>query len=489
MPPSEPSVVVAPVAVPSTALLGRRIFASAHFHALLSGAVAALHAVLVLGRIHPDELYQVLEPGLNRAFGFGVMAWEWQVGLRNWALPGIVSLILKAARGAAIEDPRWWRALIEIPQYALHVAMLLAVYRLAARRVSHPAALLSIWLVALYGPVTFFAGRTMGESISTAFLVWGLEQLDDKNASASAAALAGVLFGAAEIARYGSAVIIIAALLWLLSARRWKAFALTVTCGLVMAAALGALDNATWGDWFHSLKAYIDFNVTSGKAAAQFGTLPWFYYFLRFFLAPFAAIGLVRWFFRPEERAWNLVFCAVAYWLAIALTPHKEARFLYPTLVLLSVAAAPSFSALFVSVFAAPGQYRNKALLLLALAVNAAFFVFPGEFSPRRTEQFQLTAQAGRQATAFALVNEGLWGAGGHFYLGANIPWCTCDFPTDPCFQMATRCSKEDIARGAQCPAAFNRVVTTDGRAEAELEKAGFTLLERRGISALWGRD
>ncbi len=489
MPDSDLSPSLEPVAATAQVTPGVSILTSARFHALVSGAVAALHAVLVLGRIHPDELYQVLEPGLNRAFGFGVMAWEWQVGLRNWALPGVVSLILKAARWANIEDPRWWRALIEIPQYALHVGMLLAVYRLAARRVSQSAALLSIWLVALYGPVTFFAGRTMGESISTAFLVWGLERLDDKKASAWAAVLAGVLFGAAEVARYGSAVIIVAALLWLLLTRRFKTLALTAASGMLIAAALGALDNATWGDWFHSLKAYVDYNVTSGKAAAQFGALPWYYYFLRFFLAPFAAVGFVRWFSQPGERAWSLVFCALAYWLAIALTPHKEARFLYPTLVLLTVAAAPSFATLFLSVFTTVGQYRNKALLLFVLVLNVAFFVFPGEFSPRRTEQFQLTAKAGRQATGFAIVNEGLWGAAGHFYLGVNIPWCTCDFPTDSCFQMASQCSKESIARGAQCPAAFNRVVTTDGRAEAELEKAGFALLERRGISALWGRD
>ena len=40
---------------------------------------AALHALLLLGRLHPDELFQSLEIALHRAYGFGIVPWEWQV--------------------------------------------------------------------------------------------------------------------------------------------------------------------------------------------------------------------------------------------------------------------------------------------------------------------------------------------------------------------------------------------------------------------------
>ena len=43
---------------------------------------AALEAVLQLGRLHPDEVFQFLEPANVQAFGYGTLAWEWDAGLR-----------------------------------------------------------------------------------------------------------------------------------------------------------------------------------------------------------------------------------------------------------------------------------------------------------------------------------------------------------------------------------------------------------------------
>ena len=37
---------------------------------------AALHALLLLGRLHPDELFQSLEIAFHRTYGFGVVPWE-----------------------------------------------------------------------------------------------------------------------------------------------------------------------------------------------------------------------------------------------------------------------------------------------------------------------------------------------------------------------------------------------------------------------------
>ncbi len=458
-------------------------------HLCGAALVAAFHAVYFLGRLHPDEVYQTLEPALHRAFQFGIVAWEWQVGLRNWAIPGAIAFVLRAAKGAGIEDPRIWRALIEVPQFGLHLAMLIAVFRLSARRVSENQALFATWLVALYGPVVFFGGRTMGEGISTAFLICGLERLDANTKRVGPAVLAGLLLGCAGVARYGSAAVIFPALVWLVFSRRFKDCILTVVSGGAVALALGYLDLVTWGDWFHSLKAYFNFNVTSGQAVAQFGALPWYYYFQRFFLAPFAGVGFWYWRKRPEVTNWLLVTSAVGYWVTIALTPHKEARFMYPTLVLLTVAAAPAFAQFWTETFSQQTSRRRRAVALVAVLSGSAFYLFNGEFAPQRTAQFQLTAKAGRSATGFALINDGLWGAGGNFYLGTDIPWCTCDFAEQPCFQMAARCSKSAIASGQPCAAVFNRVVTTDTRAETELTQAGFVLLERRGESSLWGRD
>ena len=43
--------------------------------ALLLGALPAVLAVAQLGRLHPDEVYQSLEPAFFRVHGYGVLAW------------------------------------------------------------------------------------------------------------------------------------------------------------------------------------------------------------------------------------------------------------------------------------------------------------------------------------------------------------------------------------------------------------------------------
>src|SRR5215467_688733 len=143
------------------------------------GAVPALTAVLQLGRIHPDEVYQWLEPAFYRARGYGVLSWEWSRGIRNWAIPIVFAWVLKLCAAIGISNPRIYRAVLEIPQYLLHVAMLAAVFRYSARRVGLQWAMLATAAVALCEPIIVFAGRTMGESFSAAFLVIAIAALDE----------------------------------------------------------------------------------------------------------------------------------------------------------------------------------------------------------------------------------------------------------------------------------------------------------------------
>ena len=74
------------------------------FVAAAVAAVAAVVAVAQLGRLHPDEVFQTLEPANYRAFGYGILAWEWQAGLRNWAVPGLFAWLLMFAAALEINE-------------------------------------------------------------------------------------------------------------------------------------------------------------------------------------------------------------------------------------------------------------------------------------------------------------------------------------------------------------------------------------------------
>ncbi len=460
---------------PPTVAPGAGVLPLAKGWLVLLGGVALVPAVLAvaqLGRIHPDEVYQVLEPAWHRVHGYGVLAWEWRDGLRNWAVPFGVAGMLRLADWLGLTHPQAYRALIALPQVALHGWMLLAAYRFAERRAGPAGGLLATLLLGLYGPVLVFAGRTMSESFSAAFLVVGLEAIDRKERLTRAGLLAGLALGLAVVTRYGSAVFVLAALLWLGLAGRWRVLAFTCVGGLVVALGLGALDWGTWGSPFHSLIAYLRFNVLSDGAARQFGAHPpGFYVPVLLTAVPAWAwlAGLLGLATRGRRLALSLpLFCAAAYVVAVSATPHKEERFLYPALVLLVLAAAPVLASWLMQATHSAGVRWGGAALALATTVAPAAFYPPQDL---RADQFRaiVSATRGEGATGLLIVNEGLWGAGGFFYIGRNIPWLTCDWPQDWAFQRAVR------------DPTFNRAVTFEGRALEELQAAGFRVVGQVG--------
>lgn len=502
---------------------------------------AALHALLLLGRLHPDELFQSLEIALHRAYGYGVVPWEWQVppnaalatqpwGIRNHLVPMVLATLFKLGDVMGLSSVMGRRVLAEVPQFLLHVAMLGAVFRVAARRVSHQLARPCLWLVALYGPLVWFGGRTMSESFSTAFLVWGLERLDDQEAQPGSWAWGGALLGLAQVTRYGSAAVIVPAMIWLLLNRRFRTFALAAAGGLVVAFFLGLLDKLTWGQWFHSLIHYVRFNVTSGQAALSFGAQPWWTYVPRLLLPPFAFVGLFltarrdRWLqpgvvvlllcaalaviaerspsmakFSPwfglfgalalgwlllkrdTKRPTIFIAAGLGYAVVISATAHKEDRFLYPALILFTVAAAPPFVAWAKEL----RVVSQRAAGVVALS-GFCFFLFPSPYDVLRKEQFQLAVKASHGVTGLVIMNEGMWGSPGYFYLGKNVPWCPCDFPEDGCFQHAARDSR--FNRGIYWSNGGEAEKLRDARSKAAFEAAGFHLVEQRGLASLFER-
>jgi GPI mannosyltransferase 3 len=465
----------APLPIPASASLNptdpRRL-------AFALALVPALVGAIQLGRLHPDEVYQYLEPALHKAYGYGVLAWEWQVGLRNWSVPLLLSFLFKLGDAFGLSEPQARRLLVGVPLWALQGAALLSVYRLAARRLSAASARWAMVLMGLWCIAVTWQGRTMSESISAGFLVWALERLDARG-KPNDAALGGALLGLSVVARYGSAVFVAAAMLWLLWQRRWRDFGAAAGAGLLVALGLGWLDAATWGNWFHSFREYVDFNVLSGKSAQQFGASPWWFYlpFLGW-LAPWAWPGLVASWKLPRPRAGILVFPALAYLAAISATAHKEQRFLYPALVLLAIAGTIGTLALLEKQL---GLLARRGLLALCFTGLVVPYFFPNPaFDVQRPEQFRLEVKASRGATGLMIGNEGIWGAGGFFYAGANIPWFPFDFPNDPRVQQAVRDPR------------FNRIVlwawgdARDGEAKTLFEAAGYRVQETQGPCALW---
>jgi phosphatidylinositol glycan class B len=418
--------------------------------ALVLGALPAVLAVAQLGRLHPDEVYQSLEPAFFRVHGYGVLAWEWHQGLRNWAVPLALAGLFRASGWLGVVDPWTLRGLVGIPLALLHALALLAAFRLG-RRESHLAGWAALLGLGLLPMAWAYAGRTLSEPLSAEL-------------------------GLSVVARYGSVPVVLGALAWLAACRRWRALLWTLAGGAVVAALLAALDAWSWGSPFHSLIAWTRFNVLSDGAVRAFGAEPPRFYgalllgLVPAWVWPMLGYGLLR----PapgRPRVGLPLAMALAALGALLSTAHKEERFLYPLVVLLVLAAAPALGRLLETL----PRLAGLALGVLALASSLSS---QSTTIDARGDEFRALVRSarGQEVSGLLLVNEGVWGSGGFFYLGKRIPWLTSDWPADASF------------RAAMADVRFNRAITFEGRALDALGAAGFrvqgtvgreTLLER----------
>jgi hypothetical protein len=366
------------------------------------------------------------------------------------------------------------RGLVAIPLWALQAWGLVAAVRLGRRRAGE----LGGWAIAFaIGCLPVFvvvSGRTLGEALSVALLLVAADALSREERPRWDGPLGGAALGLAFVVRYGSLPALAAALGWVALRRRWSLLGWALVGLGVVLIGLGGLDWATWGRPWHSVAAWFQFNVGSGGAARAFGTEPASYYwsFLWSELPKWVwpALLLSMWWLRPRVGVPGAV--AVLMLAALLKTAHKEERFLYPVLVLLVAEAAPVVAVL-LERLRTGWQRVVVGAGLLGLTVLAS-----PPSTDLRGDQFRAIVKASRPAdvTGLLIVNEGLWGSGGFFYIGKKIPWLTSDWPHDAAFQLAMR------------DARFNRVVTFEGRALAELQAAGFRVIGTEGRETILAR-
>jgi GPI mannosyltransferase 3 len=288
----------------------------------------------------PDEVYQSLEPAHRLVFGYGLQAWEFVEGARNWALPGLVAALFKLSTWLGLGEPRGYLGLTRGGFALLGAATAWGSWRLArGYGASELASAAGASLFALTAVPLYFAPRAMSENASALPVVLGLALALTPGASRRAGVAGASLLGLAVLLRLQNGVFCVGLLAVLAARRDWRAArdALAVLAG--WAFLFGLLDRLTWGRWFHSALVYLDFNLVQGKAAA-WGTAPFSYYNRVLFRAMggptliAAVLSLLA-----ARRAPGLLAVAAAFFLLHAQQPHKELRFLVPVLPLFAALA------------------------------------------------------------------------------------------------------------------------------------------------------
>jgi GPI mannosyltransferase 3 len=310
---------------------------------LLAGGLARLWLALGdHGLYWPDEVHQTLEPAHRLAFGYGLVAWEYRQGARNWTLAGLLSGLMSLSAWLGLDHPRGYLLVVRLAFVAVALATALASYRLCRTLGgSRLAAACAAAFWACAAPAAYFGHRALSETAAALLVVLGFAQALRAHAGWRPLALGASLLGLATLIRLQVGVFGLALPLLLLARGRRRAAS---TAGLTLAAwaaVYGLIDRLTWGAWFHSAREYLRFNLTEGRSV-QWGAEPADYYVrvLVTSLGPGLMLLLSALVGLAFRRAPGPLVTAVAFVALHAAIPHKELRFVIPALPLLGALAA-----------------------------------------------------------------------------------------------------------------------------------------------------
>lgn len=290
--------------------------------------------------VWPDEIFQTAEPAHRLVFGNGLVAWEFQLGARSWLLPGVIAGLMEISRIAG-DGPDYYLPLTAVVFAALGAAPVACSFWWCRPLYGPGGALIAAAVVAIAAEPVYFGARTLSETVAGNLLVVALYLLEPGHRVTSRRRLfaGGALLGLVFAIRVQLAPAIAVAALW----TNWRAgrerLVTTFVGAAAVVAAAGLLDAATLGYPLASIWRYVAYNLYYG-VSSSFGVEPWTYY-LAGELGVWSGAGATM-LLLMAIGAWRkpLLLAVAAAVLAVhSCIAHKEYRFIYPAIVLLTVLA------------------------------------------------------------------------------------------------------------------------------------------------------
>ncbi len=386
------------------------------------------------GLYWPDEIFQSLEPAHRWVFGYGLVAWEFIDGARNWTFPALVGAVMRLAVTFGATSPGAYLTAVKLAFCAVSLGTGWGAFRLA-KALGAPAvpATLAAVIVLLGAPFIYFSPRAMSETASALPVVLGLAFAVDPTSNRKWQLIGAALLGLAVLLRLQNAVFCAGLLAYLCAFRRWRqaldAFAVLAGFALFY----GLLDKLTWGSFFHSARKYLEFNLVQDGAARWGTAAPTYYARILFRSMPALTLLTGALVLVAARRTLGVFLIAAAFLALHSWTPHKELRFVLPVLPVLAAIASVGLGML-----PELAQKGAMALVLGAALFSAGRFhelTFGdlGQYEDQRPTASayddagpinRLLLKANAQADLCGLKIEAIhlaW-TGGYAYLHRNVP-------------------------------------------------------------------
>jgi GPI mannosyltransferase 3 len=286
---------------------------------------------------YPDEIFESLEPAHHLAYGFGVVSWEWRMGVRSWVFPAFLAGVMRATDWMGPGSLGYLRAII-ILLSALSLTTVWFGFAWNQRASGLEAGIIAAWACAICPALVYFAPKAFNEVVAGNVLLPGLylgmygERLTERKRLF----LTGLFCGLAVSLRIQLAPAVGFALLYFChSDVRRKAPALFAGF-LLPVVAFGAVDAFTWSYPFQSFFRYFWATVLTGRSRI-YGVQPWYWYGLELakYAGPMLFLALVG-----VRRSRFLGWIGLIIVASHSVIAHKEVRFIYPVLPILMTLAA-----------------------------------------------------------------------------------------------------------------------------------------------------
>lgn len=301
-------------------------------------ALALRFAILPIAAIHhSDEIFQYIEPAHRLVTGYGIETWEWREGIRSYFVPVLFALPIALSewvRPGSL-DYLW---MIRGGLAVASLSVVLSCY-VMGNRISRFHGLVAAFVAAIWFELVYFSVHSLSEPIAVALIIPAAAILCgvDK-ASYRARIVAGLLLGLAVIVRfqYGPAIGIFVLMTCGASFRRaWLPVGLGGGAALALSAAVDIAFGSPPFLWIYNNFAA---NIVDGRAA-QYGVEHPLYYLVHIAIYNWqsSALPIVALSALAVRRYPALFAMALVNFLVHSLVGHKEPRFLFLTMAIMTL--------------------------------------------------------------------------------------------------------------------------------------------------------
>jgi len=355
---------------------------------LFAVALRAAAGLLFPNIIWPDEIFQTLEPAHKLAFGNGITSWEWEAGVRSWIYPGILAVMMKITAWMGNGSSGYMTAII-LFNSILSASLVLVVFFRGLGKGSLQGAVVASMVCAVWFELLFFGPKALTEVVATYLMIAGLflsgPGLDDGK---KPAIIAGAfLLGLSSCLRIQLLPATVLTVVCMAVLHRKKVIVLFAGFAAAFLIA-GMLDWLTWSYPFQSFVLYFKVNIID-DIAKSYGTKTWSGYFSvmldvwGWFLPAILILALIG-----ARRNFMLFIADAAVMITHVLIPHKEYRFIFPSIAMTIVLAALGTG----EIISMIQRRSNRAWIAIAASIiavsawTAASFTLSRDYTCNKTD-------------------------------------------------------------------------------------------------------